>query len=340
MKEILFFDVDNKTEKQLFEFKFEDYRTMFFTTSISDTCLNDIDLKKVELISVFVFSQLNCCNLSKFPNLKAIITRSVGLNHIDMQYCDKNKIKVFNAPDYGDDTVAEFTFASMLTCVRNIIAANSDLKNNKIDMQKYTGLELKGKTIGILGFGSIGKKVAKIANGFSMNVITYDINPPQTEEFVKFVDFQTLCKNSDFLTLNLPLNDKTYHMFNKQCFNMMKDSSVIINTSRGEIIETEALYANLKTKKLLYCALDVLECEEIACNRCFGSRMECLKFDCLKKSMINKKIINMPNVVVTPHIAFATKEAIERISQITLENFKTFFSNGTKNLINSETFKN
>ncbi|MCD7880022.1 MAG: hypothetical protein LUG16_08845 [Candidatus Gastranaerophilales bacterium] len=323
MRTIIFYDI-KQYERDFFEKElFENYNIAFTEKELTpETNLNYME-ENAEIISVFTASRLTKETLSKFKNLKLILTRSVGYSHIDTDYCKEHNIIAANTPHYGDYTVAEFSFGILLNLVRRICYGVNELKIGDLYPETF-GMELYNKTIGIIGTGSIGEKSVKIAKGFSMNVICCDTNPDSQleEKFnVKYVDLDTLCKLSDIITLHAPLNTKSYHLINKEKIELMKENAIIINTARGELIETEALYEALLDEKIKGAALDVLEFEETISKKRPG---ENLNLKNLRTSLINNKLLNLPNVIVTPHIAYDTQEAVNRILHLTIKNLNEF----------------
>ncbi len=292
------------------------------------------NISDADMISCSVSSDCTSFNLSRFKNLKCIFTRSVGFDHIDLKYCKKNGISVHNTPHYGDWTVAEYTFALILSSSRNILRAQKDLKLGKVDLPSYMGLELHSKTIGIIGLGQIGERVAKIAQGFNMKVLYYDIK--DVPEYKK-VTLDTLLRSSDFITINCPLNKDTRHLLSHKQFNLVKDGVVIINTARGEIINTKALFEALESGKISYLGLDVLECEYETAN--YGKDnfcTSCINDRCLKNYILNQKLMNAENSIVTPHIAYNTKEAVVRILELTVKNIENFLRRDFKKIESSK----
>ena len=336
MKDILFFNIDFKVDTQLIKFNIDNYNVLFFENSINSIDFEDANLNNVEIISVFTSSNLDGSILSKFVNLKCIILRSTGYNNVDLAYCKERGIKIYNVPSYGDKTVAEYAFGILLTLVRNINKSFIDLKNCKISNDKYVGFELYQKKIGIIGLGKIGKHTAKIANGFGMNIFAYDIK--YDDNFINKYNItksslDNILKTCDILILTLPLNNNSYHLIDKEKFDIMKDNISIVNVSRGEIIVTEDLYNALLDRKVAYCALDVLECEQNICPKGYASTIDCHDYDCMKKTLINHKILNLDNVIVTSHIGYNTYEAIDNIQNTTIQNINNFLSNSDINLI-------
>lgn len=293
-------------------------------------------IKDAEIISVFTGSIASGDLLKKIPDLKFVTTRSTGYNNVDIGYCKEKGINVANVPKYGDCTVAEFTFALLLNVIRKVSTANDELRHGVINLEKYIGHDLLDKTIGIIGTGAIGAYTAKIAYGFGMKILSYD--PFPSEELkeklgAEYVELDRLYKESDIISIHAPSRKENFHMVNDKAFSQMKDGVIIINTARGEIIDTNALYKALKSGKVAGAGLDVLECEEIIANEeLFFSKIDCVKKDCLEKTLINHKLLEMPNVIITPHIAFDTIEAIHRILHTTIENINGYIQG---NLVNT-----
>lgn len=336
MKDILFFNIDFKVDKKLIKFNLDNYNVLFFEHNIDSVDFEDANLDNVEIISVFTSSNLNEEILSKFVNLKCIILRSTGYNNVNITYCKEHGIKLYNIPSYGEKTVSEYAFGILLTLIRHINKSFIDIKNCKISNDKYVGFELYQKKLGIVGLGKIGKHLAKIANGFGMNIFAYDIK--YDDSFISEYDItktslDDMLKTCEILILTLPLNEHSYHLIDKEKFNIMKDGMTLVNVSRGEIIVTEDLYNALLDKKIRYCALDVLECEQNICPRGYNSPIKCEDYECMKKTLINHKILNLDNVIVTSHIGYNTKEAIENIQNMTIANIHNFLSNSNINLV-------
>ena len=323
MHTIIFYDT-KQYERDFFEQELFDKFNIEFKDFelLPETELSYVE-GNAEIISVFTASRLTKETLEKFSNLKLILTRSVGYSHIDIDYCNSKNIIVANTPHYGDYTVAEFSFGILLNLIRRICYGVSELKQGDMYPETF-GMELYDKTIGVIGTGSIGTKTIKIAKGFSMNVMCYDIlkNTDIENEFnVKYVDLETLCKLSDVISLHAPLTIATYHIINAEKIKLMKENVIIVNTARGELIDTEALYHALLDGKIKGAALDVLEFEDTISNKRPGSD---LNLKNLRTSLINTKLLNLDNVIATPHIAYDTKEAVNRILDTTLKNLFEF----------------
>jgi len=292
-----------------------------------------------EALCVFVNCRIDEETLIHFPNLKYIATRSTGFDHIDLLACAKRNIVVSSVPSYGENTVAEFTFALLLALSRKITDAHHQVKETgSFSVQNLRGFDLKGKTMGIIGTGKIGKHVARIARGFEMNIITCDTHPDETlkkETTCEYLDLDELLARSDIVTLHVPSIPQTKHLINKERIAKMKDGAYIINTSRGEIIDTHALIEALVNKKLGGAALDVLEEEGAIKDELNLLATGHPEEHNLKTILMGHALINMPNVIVTPHTAFNTWEAIQRILDTTVENIISFTKHNPINVVKS-----
>ena len=288
--------------------------------------------KDLEIISVFVDSRVDGKVLDALPELKCIAARSTGYDHIDVAECKKRGVRVLYVPGYGDNTVAEFAFGLILNLTRKIYHSIDQIKETGSFSQKdLRGTDIKGKTIGILGTGRIGKEVAEIAQGFEMKIIAFD--PYPDEEFAKktgltYKSFKEALGEADIVTIHCPYNKSTHHLINKGNIGLFKKGAYLVNTARGGIVETEALVEALDKGILAGAGLDVLEEE--------GETKDELNFlssgraqeEKLKTMLQNHILMKMPNVLVTPHNAFNSQEALERILQTTLNNIKGFISGG------------
>lgn len=325
---ITFFGIES-WQKEYLKQRILGHEVKYFEKPLHE--VKDKEIYESEIICVFVFCKANKQTLSKFKNLKLIATMSAGFDHIDLDYCKKNNVVVTNASGYGDNTVAEMVFSLLLNLTRNTHLAHARAKKGELSFEGFLGQDLRGKTLGVLGTGRIGQNSVKIANGFGMKVIAYDAYPNydlnQSLGF-EYVDKETLLANSDFITIHTPLFKSTHHMINKEAVQKMKQGVIIINTSRGPVIDTLALYEGLKSGKIAAAGLDVLE-DELQMK-------EHKKVTGIDKKIvdINKKLLKMDNVIITPHLAFYTKEAITRILDITLTNIYDLIENrGFRNQI-------
>lgn len=334
---IIFYDT-KEYEKNFFIEKFEnngEISAKYFENSLLEGTFVDSEYKNYDAISIFVNSYLSKDVLEKFPNLKYIFLRCVGYSNIDLNYCKENNILIYNTPNYGNSTVAEYVFCLLLALSKKLIKVQKDLKEAYVDYEEFKGIELNNKTIGIIGLGAIGTKVATIAKGFNMNVLYYDIN--KNDEF-EFSTLENLYKKSDFISINCLLNDSTRKLINKEAFLLMEKRPIIINVARAEIIDTESLYEALVENKIKGAALDVVECEETLCQLRKKCDMdEHYQKYCLKKFLFLQRFLRMENVIITPHNAYNTIEANKRILDMTYENITFNLSKdtnySTKNLV-------
>jgi D-lactate dehydrogenase len=334
----VFFDVKEIEKDRLLNNKPENCEFILFPHSLH-TNFDEIKdkIKNVEILSIFTSTSAPGELLKNFPDLKLICARSTGFNNIDLEFCKVNNVAVVNVPRYGDCTVAEYTFGLLLDVMRKISFSYSNLKAGVIDIHSNMGHDLIDKTIGIMGTGAIGSHVIKIANGFGMNIICYDRYPKQelVDKYnVKYVEFDELLNTSDIISIHIPAVKENFHLINETAFNKMKKGVVIINTARGEIIDTHALYRAIKNNIVAGAGLDVLECEDMLANEAqYLMKIDCIKEECLVKTLINHKLLELPNVIVTPHVAFDTEEAVFRIVDTTIENINGFLNGKVVNRI-------
>ena len=334
---IAFFGLE-KTEQSLFLKSFNNADISFFEEKLDGN--NAEKAKDAEVICVFINSEINKKVINALSNLKFIATRSTGLNHIDCEYAKTKGIKISNVPAYGSHTVAEFTFGLILNLSRNIIKTNNYIRQSS-DFNYFSGMEgfdLQGKTLGIIGAGKIGKNVIKIANGFKINVVAYDLYPDlifAKENNFEYKNFKDVISQSDIITLHTPYNKKNHHLINKDNILMMKKGVFLINTARGELIDTDALVWGLKEGIIGGAGLDVLEGETELKEEIeiLSSPSRSMKIEEYKTLLEDRVLIDMPNVIITPHIAFYTREAVAEILKITILNIKGFIAGNPVNLV-------
>ncbi|MCS7200850.1 MAG: hydroxyacid dehydrogenase [Patescibacteria group bacterium] len=299
---------------------------------------NLFNFRETEILSTFICSELTSQIIDSLPNLKFIATRSTGYDHIDVNYCRQRGILVANVPEYGTKTVAEWTIGLMLNLMRKIYFAIDQIKESQsFDLTNLRGEELNEKTLGVIGTGKIGKEVIKLANAFGMKILAFDAYPDYefSQEYqFDYVSLNELLQNSDVITIHVNLNPSTYHLINIDNIKFMKKGTYLINTARGGVVQTEALVIALKEGILKGAALDVLEEErEIKEELEILTKGE-LMVDEIKTIWQNHILMNMPNVLITPHNAFNSKEAVFRILQTTIQNIKGFIEGKFYNLVN------
>ncbi len=287
--------------------------------TLLDACLNTENIPgdtSAEVISVFTACIVTKEVIQKFPNLKLIACRSTGYDNVDLDECKKRNITVCNVPSYGEHTVAEFTFALLLALSRKIIDCDKRVRETKgFSKNGLTGFDLQGKTLGVIGTGKIGRHVIRIAKGFDMNVMAYDAFPRvelQSQLGFTYAPLDAVLSVSDIVTLHVPALRETQHMINAEALANMKSGTYIINTSRGAVIDTQALITALKSGHIAGAGLDVLEDEA---------------------GPVSEELLNLKNVIITPHNAFDTKEAVERILETTLQNIAAFTSGVPQNSV-------
>jgi len=333
---IIFFEVP-KTEQTIFAQAFEGADVSFYEEKLSEDNVNLA--KDAEIVSIFVNSEINKSIIDALFGLKFIATRSTGFDHIDCEYAKSKGIMVSSVPSYGAYTVAEFTFGLLLNLSRKIYDAYNNLREGAdFNIFSLQGFDLKGKTIGVIGTGKIGKNVVKIAKGFSMNVLAYDPYPDMN--FAKEMNFEyknlsEVLAQSDIITLHAPYNKGDQHLINKENISLMKKGVYLINTARGELIDTDALIWGLKEGIIAGAGLDVLEGERELKEEIeiLSSPEKSERVKDYKTLLEGRVLIDMPNVIVTPHVAFYSKEAEGEIIKTTIDNIQGFISGQPLNLI-------
>ena len=288
---------------------------------------------------MFVFSPVTARVLEQFPKLRFIATLSTGYDHINLAACQSRSIAVANVPIYGENTVAEHTFALILALSRKIVESAERTRKGDFSLEGLRGFDLKDKTIGIIGGGHIGMHVVKIAKGFSMNVLMYDTHPDpyvaERDGFRYASELDGLLTNADIITLHLPYMPKTHHIININNIDRLKKGALLINTARGALVETDAILYGLKQGILAGVGLDVLEEENALRDQpklCGPIPQECD----LKTLVADHVLLTHPKVLITPHNAFNTTEALQRILDTTVENFTTFFAGKAVNTVGSK----
>ncbi|MBI4092680.1 MAG: hydroxyacid dehydrogenase [Candidatus Kerfeldbacteria bacterium] len=321
-------------EEQLLKNKLAD--SLHFAGDIAT--ISDAELRDVIILSVFIHTPVTPELLAKLPQLKFITTRSTGYDHIDLAACAKRDVLVSNIPTYGENTVAEHTMALLLALSRKLIPSIERTRRGDFRLDDLRGFDLKGKTIGLIGSGHIGSHVAQYAVAFGMHVLAFDPKPNhQLARNIGFsyVSFSDLLPQSDIISLHVPFLPSTKHLLNDAAFKQMKKGVVIINTSRGGLIDTKALVKALKNGTVAAAGLDVLE-EECEITEERELLTDAFKKKCdLETVLANHILLEQPNVIITPHNAFNSKEALERILTTTVENIKAFQAGKPINLVHA-----
>ncbi len=274
----------------------------------SDPVSDEDVLRRISDAEIIIVNKFKISNsiIERLDNTKLVCVFGSGFDFIDVTAARKKKIAITNIPDYCTQAVAEHAVGLLIASSRLYYKAGSELRNGIWNPHLYRGLELNGKTLGIIGYGRTGKMVSEIAHkGLNMNILS--VNSKSSRD-----DFEQLLRKSDFISLHVPLNQSTRNLISKKEFDLMKDGVVLVNTSRGAVIDTVALVENLKSKKLFAAGLDVFEKEPLNAD---------------------SPLLNFNNVIVTPHIAFKTVMSETKISRLLVENIKAFISGKSLNII-------
>lgn len=316
MRKILVLEANPKTVEALRKLQKEGFETVFRRETVDKVDLKQY--KDFDILSVFVFSRVDRHVIESLPNLRLIVTRSSGFDHIDVQAAGENSILVSNVPGYGSMPVAEHVFTLLLAVLRKVVKADSMVRSSKWLSPRLQGRLVNGKTFGVIGTGAIGESVARIARAFGANVIAYDIvKKPvlEAEGVLKYVPLEEVLEKSDIISLHVPLTKETYHMVNRDSIAMMKKDAVLINTSRGQIVDQDALVEALRTGRISGAGLDVFEKEP---------------------PDPDDPLLKLENVVLTPHIAWNTAEAEDYILRSTVNIIRAFVNGNPINVVNQK----
>ena len=277
-----------------------------------------------DAVCAFVNDTINSAVIDKLceMNVQVIALRCAGFNNVDMKYAH-GKIHVLRVPAYSPYAVAEHTMAMLLTSIRRIHKAYIRTKDFNFSLNGMTGFDLHGKTVGVIGTGRIGRVFIDICRGFGMNILAYDKYPAEgldNGDTIRYVGLNELLAHSDIISLHCPLTDETEHIIDEESINKCKTGVVIINTSRGALVDAEALLNAIKSRKVGAACLDVYEEESDLFFEDYSGHI--VEDDTLAR------LISMPNVIVTSHQAFLTEEALSNIAETTINNLVGFFEKG------------
>ncbi len=267
-----------------------------------------------DVVDAFVIEQL------RSDNVGLIALRCAGFNNVDLKAAKNAGISIVRVPSYSPEAVAEHAVALLLTLARKTHKAYNRVREGNFSLEKITGTNISGKTVGVVGTGKIGASFCAIMKGFGCDVIAYDVveNPSLLSMGVSYTDKSSLFRRSDIISLHCPLNDSTHYLINDSSLKEMKDGVILINTSRGALIDTKAVIKGLKSGKIGALGIDVYEQEE---TLFFQDRSE----DIIQDDDI-MRLITFPNVLITGHQGFFTHEALEEIARTTLENLYKYNS--------------
>jgi len=319
---IVFFEVQEWERALLFK--------AFPESTLVAESLTEVNASKyveAEIISTFIYSSVPEKVIVAFRKLKLIVTRSTGFDHVDVAFATKQSIAVANVPEYGSNTVAEHTFALILSLTRRIPQSIAQMKQVSFTHDVLRGIDIFDKTLGIVGLGKIGRQVMRIAQGFGMQVFIFTKTKPADiaeSDRVHFGSLEELLSASDIVTLHLPLTEGTKHIINNQNIMHMKRGSYLINTARGGLIETEAILSGLNEGILDGVGIDVLEGEKAMTEEIAILAKNFMYTVNLKTLLMNHILINHPKVIITPHNAFNSREALARITETTIHTIDEF----------------
>lgn len=290
----------------------------------------------VEAVSTFIYGRLDRAVLEKLPALKLIATRSTGYDHIDLASCAERGVTVCNVPSYGENTVAEHVFALLLAISHRLREAIERARSGRFSPEGLEGFDLQGKTLGVIGVGAIGRHVIRIARGFGMSVLAFDAAPDPglaLDLGFDYAPLDALLAASDVISLHVPATPATHHLVDEAAFARMKPSAVLINTARGSVVDAVALVNALRSGRLAAAGLDVLPDEPLIREEAELLSSGFTAHHDLRNLIADHVLLHMPNVIVTPHSAFNTREAVARIAATTIENIEAFARGRPQNVV-------
>ena len=317
-KKVGWFDA-TEFEKEFIKDNSPDLDITFFEEPLNEDTAEKAE--EFDAVTIFIDSKVSSNVLEKI-DVDGVACRSTGFDHVDLDYASENGVTVYNVPDYSSNTVAEHTFALLLAVSRKIFEAiNKVREEGEFDHSGLRGFDLKGKTLGVIGTGAIGKHAIRMANGFQMHVVAYDPFPDHdaaNDLGFEYVGMDELLERSDIVSLHCPFNEHTKHIISEEEISKM-DETVIINTSRGGLVETDALLEGLDNGSVLAAGLDVLEGEGYLSDDIhYLGKVD--NQDDLKILLKDHMLMKRDDVVITPHNAFNSEEALERLVRTTLDN--------------------
>ncbi len=317
MKKIVMFDAKKYDQKSFEPYK-DKYEFIYFKDRLSSSTA--ILAKGADAVVCFVNDELNdevLTTLNSF-NIHGVFLRCAGYNNVDLLSAYKNKIHIARVPAYSPYAIAEHAFALILSLNRHINKAYIRSRDFNFNLEGLKGFDLYNKTIGVIGTGKIGRIFIDIAKGFGMKVLCYDPYPIKDSNLT-YTSLDEIYKQSDIISLHCPLSNDNYHMINEQSISKMKTGVMIINTSRGGLVDSKALLEGLKEKKIGSVGLDVYEEEANLFYK--DNSLKIIDDDTLSL------LISMPNVIITSHQAYLTEEALNNIAETTIRNMVEYFNN-------------
>lgn len=321
-------------EQERFECMADEHEVRFESRALDAE--SAADHADADVVSTFIYSDVSAAALERFDSLGLVATRSTGTDHIDLDWCREHDVVVANVPTYGDNTVAEHVFALLLAVGRHLVEAADRTRRGDFSQAGLRGFDLQGRTIGIIGTGRIGAHVARIAQGFGMDVVAFDVqeDPELAREVgFEYVSLEELLQRSDVVTLHVPGSPKTHHLLGESEFEQMKPGTVLINTSRGTVVESSALLRALGDGTVAAAGLDVIEGEPVIREEAELMHSVFTREHDLEMLLSDHVLLRLRNVLITPHIGFATREAVQRILDTSCQNIEAFARGEPQNVV-------
>jgi D-lactate dehydrogenase len=340
MVKLVFFDADEQ-EQPVIRKAFareSDYEVAMHSEPL--TARNTSLARDADGIGVFIQSHITREILDLLPNLRMIAAMSTGFDNIDTEACRARSIAVCNVPSYGDNTVAEYAFGLMLALTRKLRPTFRRVDQGEFGRGGLRGTDLKGKTLGLIGTGHIGSHLARLSWAAGMKVIAYDPHPKPdlTEQYgVTFLSLEEVLEQSDIVSLHVPYTKSTHHLINADRLLLFKHTALLINTSRGKVVDTQAVSEALREGRLGGAALDTFEGEQVWIEEEFLKRDDIAAL-VLREAMESFSILHSDRAILTPHNAYNTTEALERILTTSADNIKAFFAGNPQNVV-AETYR-
>lgn len=323
MIKMLMFDLKNSEKDFLKSIDISDYEITYFRESLNkETKLSLKQCDETAIISIFITSSVSVEVLKKFKNLRIIVTRSICYEHIDIEECRRRNIAVINVNDYAREAISQYVIGLIFAMSRNIVLANSDVKNRIHNFEKYESENIDKLSIGVIGTGSVGSAVCELAHKLGMKVYANDIiKNKNISDYTEYLSFNDLLRKSDIVTLHIPYNKEFCKMISYKELEMMKEGSYLINTCEYKLIDSLALYKALKRNKIKSAAIDVI----LEDNDILSQNKSKRTYDDLENFIVLKKLIQSDKVIVTPRISYDTKECIKAIIESNFRDIKDYF---------------
>lgn len=321
---ILFYDATSY-DKESFDKELKHYPDIEITYQETDISEKTVSLAQgYDAICAFVNSDLSEPVIKRLNEIgiKLILMRCAGFNNVDLNRAHEAGMTILRVPGYSPEAVAEHAITLALAVNRHVHKAYIKVRENNFSLVGLSGVNFYGKTAGIIGTGKIGAAMCRICRGFGMKVVAYDMFKNPDLDFVEYMELANVLQQSDLISLHCPLTEETHHLINANTIEMMKDNVVFVNTSRGALVNTEDLIQGIRSGKFFGVGLDVYEEE--------GANVFENREDELLEHSVTARLLSFPNVIVTSHQGFLTREALAAISQTTLQNAMDFATGTTK----------